>query len=72
MLLITYRQNRETKETAWHVGEKVPVQMLPHQITQIQVDGDEAAHIEDIMGGAINRPVQRYYGDLARTIYLNL
>lgn len=71
MLCITFRDNRRTHESNWHVGEKVP-RIQPHKITQIQADGDEAEYINEVMGSGINRAVQYYYGDLARTIYLNL
>ena len=77
MLCITYRQyntgrqHHENLTSMWQVGEDVPY--LPtHQVNEIQADGDEAKYIEELMGACINRETQFYYGDLARTIYLNL
>jgi len=71
MLYIMHRHNRQNFESVWHVGEKLPT--IPvHTIMELQADGDEGEHIKKIMGGGINRLVQHYYGDLARTIFLNL
>ena len=77
MLIITYRQyntsrqQHENKTVEWHVGEEV-LCIPTHQVNEIQADGDEAKYIEELMGACVNRRVQFYYGDLARTIYLNL
>ncbi len=76
MLYIVYnRRQRErgfTEEATWHVGEKVP-KIRVADIVQIQADGDEANHIRvKAPGLCIDSHFQRYYGDLARTIYLNL
>lgn len=63
--------DRGEKEREWHLGERLP-DIEPHRITEIEVDGDEAKYIEHLMGAIINKPVVRYYGDLARTVYINL
>lgn len=64
-------RNDTEKEQEWHVGEPVP-DIAPHRIVEIAADGDEKAHIDNIMGGAINRETAVYYGDFARTVFLNL
>jgi hypothetical protein len=63
----------------WHVGEKVP-DVPVERIVELQADGDELEYIENIFSthGKCSIPIPyakrvvRWYGDIARTIYLNL
>ncbi len=75
MLYIIYDRDFRTnndKEAEWHVGEDLP-NIKPHRIVELQADGDERAHIEKIMGGGVTGgECAYYYGDFARTIFLNL
>ena len=71
MLYIMYRDNYKTHTEEWKVGDEVP-EIEAFKVQEIEADGNEARHIEEMMGATINRPNPRYFGDLARTIYLNL
>ena len=71
MLTITYRHNRQSLTEEWQVGDPAP-NIAAFKVQEIAASEAEAAHIEEMMGGGINRPVQRFFGDVARTIYLNL
>ena len=73
MLTIMYRHHEQGRhsEYTWHIGEELP-NIQAHTVFGIEADGDEADHIEEMLDGGINRQVARYYGDFARTIYLNL
>jgi hypothetical protein len=67
----------------WRVGEKVP-DVPVERIVELQADGDELEYIENIFSlpcgsyGVCSIPIahtnriSRWYGDIARTIYLNL
>lgn len=73
-LYITYDRSfkRDTeKEAIWHVGEELP-NIAANRVIELQVDGDEKEHIENLMGQLVDKPVARYYGDIARTIWINL
>ena len=70
------------KEFEWHVGETVP-EIAVASIAELQADLHELEHIqklfdiEEAKGTHFtipmpNKRVCRWYGDLARTIYLNL
>ncbi len=75
MLYIIYDRDFRTnhdKEAEWEIGKELP-NIKPHRIVELQADGEERAHIEEIMGGGIQGgDVAVYYGDFARTIFLNL
>jgi len=78
----------EGQEIEWHIGEKVPDMWgfagrehdALQRISSITADGDELGHIREIFHSRgthftvpmPNKPVSRWYGDIARTIYLNL
>lgn len=73
-------------EIEWHTEEKIPEMYKGsrysglERISYIQADGHELLHIQDAFRDKEwaytipmpNRRVCRWYGDLARTIYLNL
>jgi len=74
-------------EIEWHVGEPAPemwgasgkLDSALQRISYVQADGHELSHILSrfTCGGRPTIPmpdcrVCRWYGDLARTIYLNL
>lgn len=74
MLYVVYDRDFRSgseREEEWHVGEPVP-DIAPHRVVEIQVDGDEKTHVDKIMGGGIDKEPARYYGDFARTVWLNL
>lgn len=75
MLTIIYDRNfrEETqKERNWQVGEEVP-NIKPHRIVELCMDGDELEHIEDLMGElGDGLDTAFFYGDIARSVYLNL
>lgn len=66
-----YEMTTEERTYHWQVGQDLP-NISVHQVFGIQADDEEADFIEEMMGGGINRVTPRYYGDLARTIFLNL
>ena len=62
----------------WHVGQKMPTVNV-EEVTEIQADGSELAFIIDRFSHRqqVTIPVAKtsmvsWYGDIARTIYLNL
>jgi len=74
VLEIIYDRNfRENTERAkeWHVGQRVP-DIAPHRIIEIHADGEEKKYVEKILGGTITRKQASFYGDVARTVYLNI
>ena len=65
-----FRRGTE-KETTWHINELLP-DLDPHRVIELHATGDEKTTIENIMGGwGNNRPI-RLYGDIARTVWINL
>lgn len=73
MLTIQYQGRNDNKhfELQWCVGRTVPY-VDPQLITQILATGEEKDYIDELMGMAFDRPTVRFYGDIARTVYLNL
>lgn len=72
MLFISTRSKPEGYE--WNVGRPVP-SVRVGEVVEIQADGDELSHIDSTFSGTLPVPkksVAHWYGDLARTIYLNL
>jgi len=68
-----YIITKDSGSFTWHVGEKVP-KIAPQSVTGIQADGDELGLIRRMFENIpfYRGPVALWYGDLARTIYLNL
>lgn len=74
MLFIVYDRNfrmDDEREKKWKMGDPVP-DIAPHRIIEIHADGAEKEHVERILGGTITRRQASFYGDMARTVYLNL
>ncbi len=73
MLVLVFRDNYEH---IWHIREKLRLndrQVLDVQV--VQADGDELQYIIDYMPNvpyANTRPVNRWYGDMAKFIAGNL
>jgi len=65
-----FRNNTE-RELEWKVGDNLP-DIAPHRIIEITADGEEKTHIETIMGMETNRDSICFYGDVARTVWVNL
>jgi hypothetical protein len=56
----------------WKVGEPTP-NVLLKEVEIIEAEGKELKHICDVMGDVeFGRSTMRFYGDIARTILLNL
>ena len=71
MLYIIAQHNRDY---SWHVGEPMPSPDVD-QVVEIQADGHEKKVIREMFGESIpmtTESVVNWYGDIARTIYLNL
>ncbi len=70
MLYIVTHNNERT----WHVGRPLPKITDVSTLTEIQADGNELRHIKENFDNLImpSSEVCVWYGDLARTIYLNL
>ena len=64
-------QDGGEKEETWEVGNDLP-NIATHRIVEIQVNGPEKEYVDKFMGGGIDKETASYYGDLARTIYVNL
>jgi hypothetical protein len=74
-----YIVKTDGSETKWWTGQKIP-DILPARIEYLQADGDELSYIVNLFTdqyGYVTIPHQYgrvviWYGDMARTIYLNL
>lgn len=75
MLYIAYDRNfrENTQQTfEWEVGKEV-LDIEPHRVIQIDADGDEKKYLDELMGGSLTtKDTVCFYGDMARTVYLNL
>jgi len=73
MLTIIYRynDNDHNRRATWFVGDE-DLDIPARYVVGLEATEDEADHIDEMFGGGLNREVPRYYGDFARTIYLNL
>lgn len=69
--ILCVTEDNKTQEIIWKVGSKLPT-MPVSDVEEIHADGKELAHIVEIGFGGIERKTVKWYGDLARTIYLNL
>jgi len=70
-----YIIGKDTGKTwTWHVGEKINALINIHQIDQLQADCDELVYIQKMFPAFTPRyrQVAHFYGDIARTILLNL
>lgn len=66
--------NHGEGEFSWHVGSPIP-NVPVEKVTEVQADGDELEYLRSLFGTSIAMPntgVANWYGDWARTIYLNL
>ena len=73
MFEIVYDRNfREDNERAkkWKLGDEVP-DIAPHRVIELHADGVELKHLETTLG-AITRKQMSFYGDHARTVFVNL
>ena len=73
MYEIIYDRNfREDKERykEWSQGQEVP-DIAPHRIIELHVSGPEIKHLEKQFG-PIARNQLSFYGDMARTVFVNL
>lgn len=79
--------NTVTRVTEWHVGEPQPGEVDTTSIESLQADGDELNHIKvrftmgipSKAGGVrtitipmTNKKTMLWYGDTAKTIFVNL
>ena len=74
MLTIVYDRNfREDREKHfdWHVGQPVR-EIAPHRIIELWADGQEKKYLDNFIGTGDDARQSVFYGDLARTAYLNL
>jgi hypothetical protein len=76
MLYIIFDNGVSTNELAWHVGQKIQL-MTPaiQAIVEVQADGDELKHIMGCMDNVPNnrfKPTNRWFGDMAKFIAVNL
>ena len=73
MLTVIYRYDDrgDDLEQLWFVGDEIP-NVRARYVVGLWATGEEADHIEDMMDGGFNRVEPCYYGDLARSIYMNL
>ena len=66
-----YRNGSEN-EASWKLGERIP-DIAPHRIVELHADGEAKVHLEATMGTIYpNRDWCAFYGDLGRTVYINL
>jgi len=82
MLYITiFHNDNDSREIEWHIGEKNPVMekyeegFLATAPIIVQADCDELVFIKNTMPGiptSIAKRVQRWTGDFARFIAMNL
>jgi hypothetical protein len=62
----------DPREFGWHTGKRLPIYHGDIQdVTEIQADGDELRVVLELFGTSIprtNKKVQRWFGDIAKTI----
>jgi hypothetical protein len=64
-----FREDKERRKK-WSLGDEVP-DIAPHRIIELHADGTELKHLETTLG-PVARKQMSFYGDHARTVFVNL